>query len=426
MQTSLFDIENLPLAFRLSKEDLFAAYYDCRRNKRNSRSAMEYESSYESNLLQLHEKIINGNYKPAPGFCFIIKKPVKREVFAPAFRDRVVHHLLYNYLSPIFEKTFIHDSYSCRKGKGTHYGIKRVDHFIRSCSDNYRKNCYILKLDIKGYFMSIDRALLFDKLKSVLLNQKQNPEFGVNLVLYLLEKVIFNDPTTNCIVKGKKTDWDGLPASKSLFHAGYQKGLPIGNLTSQLFGNVYLNDFDHFVKRDLGIRYYGRYVDDFVLIHSDKCYLNRLIPIITEYLSKKLHLTLHPDKVYLQHFSKGVKFLGAFIKPHRAYVANRIKGNFYEAIKKQSALAIHHKPDAEERAAFRSVMNSYLGIMKHYKTYKLRKRMIWNNLSAWWWNHVYVRGGYARFVIRNYGIQDVYAPEFLTHCFSAGIRGVVS
>jgi len=185
MQTSLFNTEKLPLAYHLSKEHLFAAYYDCRRNKRNSSSALKYELNYESNLLQLYEEIITGNYNPAPGFCFIIKKPVKREVFAPAFRDRVVHHLLFNYLSPIFEKAFLPDGYSCRKGKGTHYGIKRVDHFIRSYSDNYQKNCYILKLDIKGYFMSIDRVLLYDKLKSVLLNQKQKPEFDMSRICYL-------------------------------------------------------------------------------------------------------------------------------------------------------------------------------------------------------------------------------------------------
>ncbi len=381
--------------------DLFQAYFDARKNKRNTMNAIRFEQHFERNLFELYDKILVYQYEPNPSICFVVDKPVKREIFAADFCDRVVHHLLYNYLSPIFERTFIYDSYSCRKGKGTHFGIRRVDHFIRSCTDNYRKNAYILKLDIKGYFMHINKMLLFNKVKDQLINHLQKPIFDLNLVLYLLEKVIFNDPTTNCIVKGKKSDWNGLPASKSLFQAGHQRGLPIGNLTSQLFGNVYLNDFDHFVKRELGIKYYGRYVDDFVLVHSDVNYLKSLIPIIRDYLKNNLQLDLHPDKIYLQHFSKGVKYLGVVILPYRNYIANRTKGNFYRAIEIQNRIARNHKPNKEEKVEFQSRMNSYLGILKHYKTYKIRKRFLIDNLSAWWWNYVYLKGGYAKFVLKN-------------------------
>lgn len=397
MQTALFtyQIDDKVL------NDIFQAYFDARKNKRNTINALQFERHYEHELFQLHDEIMTYQYNPKPSICFVVNKPVKREIFAADFRDRVVHHLLFNYLSPIFEKIFIHDSYSCRKGKGTHYGIKRIDHFMRSCSDNYKKDCYILKLDIKGYFMAMDRSLLHSKVKSTLAKQSGLLDFDLPLVLYLLEKVIFNDPTDNCIVKGKQSDWLGLPSSKSLFYAPSGKGLPIGNLTSQLFGNVYLNDFDHYVKRDLGIRYYGRYVDDFVLIHPDKHYLIRCISIIKDYLKNELMLDLHPNKVYLQQFSKGVKYLGAVIMPHRIYLANRTKGNFFESIKNHSAVARDHKPDIEERIAFLSSMNSYLGIARHYKTYKLRKRMLFNNLSCWWWNHAYITGGYAKFVLKN-------------------------
>ncbi|MCD4697297.1 MAG: reverse transcriptase/maturase family protein [Bacteroidales bacterium] len=381
--------------------DLFQAYFNARKNKRNTINAIRFEKHFERNLFELYDKISAYQYEPNPSICFVVDKPVKREIFAADFRDRVVHHLLFNYLSPIFEKTFINDSYSCRKGKGTHFGIRRIDHFIRSCTDNYCRNGYILKLDIKGYFMSINQILLFEKIKEVLLNPRQKPEFDLNLILFLLEKVIFNDPTINCIVKGRKSDWEGLPASKSLFRAGNQKGLPIGNLTSQLFGNVYLNDFDHFVKRELGIKYYGRYVDDFVLIHPDINYLKSLIPVIRDYLKENLHLDLHPDKVYLQHYSKGVKYLGVVILPHRNYVANRTKGNFYHAIVNQNKVARDHKPSDEEKVAFQSSMNSYLGILKHYKTYKIRKSMLFKNLNAWWWNYAYLKGGYAKFVLKN-------------------------
>ncbi|MBN1339611.1 MAG: hypothetical protein JXA03_09825 [Bacteroidales bacterium] len=381
--------------------DLFQAYFDARRNKRNTINALRFEIHFERNLFELFEEITTFRYEPNPSICFVVNKPVKREIFAADFRDRVVHHLLFNYLSPVYEKLFINDSYSCRKNKGTHYGINRVDHFIRSCSDNYRKDSYILKLDIKSYFMSINRMLLFHKLKKELQNHHGKLNGNLALLMFLLEKVIFNDPTRNCIMKGKKSDWAGLPSGKSLFSAGHLNGLPIGNLTSQLFGNVYLNDFDHYVKGYLGIRYYGRYVDDFVLVHPDKYYLIRCFGMIRDYLKQELMLDLHPDKIYLQHFSKGVKYLGAVILPYRKYIAKRTVGNFYDAIGQQNVIARDHKPDRSEKEAFQRSMNSYLGIMHHYKTHKIRKNMLFENLSAWWWNHVFLTGGCAKFEIKN-------------------------
>lgn len=396
MQLSLFD---QPLQSDLLN-DLFQAYFDARKNKRNTINALAFEINFEEKLFALATEIINCRYKPKPSICFVVNKPVKREIFAANFRDRVVHHLLFNYISPFFEKVFINDCYSCRKNKGTHYGIQRVDHFIRSCSENYTQDCYILKLDIKGYFMSINRQMLFEMVKRILINNRNKITFDFDLVLYLLKLVIFNDPTTNCIVKGKNTDWNDLPQSKSLFHVNSGCGLPIGNLTSQLFGNVYLSSFDHFVKRDLRIKYYGRYVDDFVLIHENIEYLKSLIPIISSYLTEELQLELHPKKIYLQHFSKGVKYLGAVVKPHRISVANRTKGNFYEAVEIQNRLARNHKPSAEERKVFVSSMNSYLGIMKHYKTHKIRKKIICKQLSGWWWNYITVKNSFGKFQLK--------------------------
>ena len=234
--------------------DLFQAYYDARSNKRNTLNALNFEMDYEHNIFKLHKEIITGIYKIKPSICFINYKPVQREIFAADFRDRVVHHLVYNYIAPIFEKTFINDSYSCRVGKGTHYGIKRIDHFIRSCSENYHKNCYILKLDIKGYFMSIEKTLLLQKVEDTLLNYRKTVDFNLPLIIGLLRQIIYNDPTENYILKGNRKDWNGLPPSKSLYYSEKNTGLPIGNLTSQLFSNVYLNKFDHFVKKELGIK----------------------------------------------------------------------------------------------------------------------------------------------------------------------------
>jgi retron-type reverse transcriptase len=157
--------------------DLFQAYFDARKNKRNTINALAFEKHLEANLFALASEIIERRYSPKPSICFIVDKPVKREIFAADFRDRVIHHFIYNYISPIFEKSFINDSYSCRKGKGTHYGINRIDHFIRSCSQNYNKDCYILKLDIKGYFMAMNKLLLFDKVKNELIRNKNKVDF---------------------------------------------------------------------------------------------------------------------------------------------------------------------------------------------------------------------------------------------------------
>ncbi len=161
-----------------------------------------------------------------------------------------------------------------------------------------------------------------------------------------------------------------------------------------------MNSFDHFIKHDLGIRYYGRYVDDFILVHEDKGYLKALIPVIKARLQEHLQLTLHPNKIYLQHYSKGVQFLGAIIKPQWIYIAKRTQGNFYDAIAKQNTLVLAQKPGKEQQAGFLSSMNSYLGILKHYKTHKLRKRLLFNKLSAKWWNCVYLSGGIAKFVLK--------------------------
>ncbi len=148
--------------------DLFRAYFDTRKNKRRTANALAFEAGYESKLFTLYEEIINRKYKIGQSICFMVEKPVKREIFAADFRDRIIHHLIFNYINPIFEHHFIKDSYSCRIGRGTSEGIKRVNNFIRSCSENYTKDCYILKLDIQGYFMAMDRDILYRKIENKL------------------------------------------------------------------------------------------------------------------------------------------------------------------------------------------------------------------------------------------------------------------
>lgn len=406
MQLNLFDtIDNDELSAILLSE-LFQAYQLCRKNKRHTVNAVVFETNYEQNLIQLWQEINLGTYTPGRSVAFIIEKPVKREIFAADFRDRVVHHLIISKINPYFEKQFIFDSYACRLGKGTHFGIRRADKFIRQCSENYSKDCFILKLDIQGFFMNINRDALFSRL-SLFIEQKY---VGADMarLIELCRKVIFNDPVRNCIKKSSSKKWAGLPESKSLFHSPDNSGLPIGNLSSQIFANFYLDKFDHFIKHDLQIKYYGRYVDDFIVVHPSKAYLKSLIPEISIFLKNELHLTLHPKKIYLQHYSKGVKFLGTIIKPNRIYIANRTKGNFYQAIQMQNAVVKNHKPSPEERSNFLSSMNAYLGILGHYKTYRLRKKMLWKYLSGYWWNLTNMAGGYAKFVWKKKKIRKPF------------------
>jgi len=356
--------------------DIFLAYYDARKNKRSTINALAFEVEYEKQLLELYQDILTRQYAIRPSICFIVNKPVKREVFAADFRDRVIHHLLFNYLNPLFDSQFIFDTYSCRKHKGTLCGIARVNHFIRSSSENYSRDSWILKADIEGYFMAIDRSILWEKIVRVLTRKRQQ-HFDLDTVLYLLKKVIFNDPTRDCVFKGKKEDWVGLPRNKSLFFSWQGSGLPIGNLTSQLFGNIYLSQFDHFVRERLGMRWYGRYVDDMIFVGQNKKELLRILPLISAYLSRELRLKVHPKKISLQPFFQGVSFLGVYIKPYRMYVGRRIKGNFFERsteiVRQYSEV---RSVSQEENQRTLSVVNAYLGSMGWCRSYTLRKKML--------------------------------------------------
>ncbi len=374
------DKEGNPL---ISLDELFDAYFQCRKNKRRTCNALAFEVDFEQNLIKLWNDIINGTYFPGKSIAFVVTKPVKREVFAADFRDRVVHHLIANKIMDLLESSFIFDSYSCRVGKGTQLGICRVASFIKECSNDFAQDCYILKMDIKSFFMNLDKNILFDKLIKFLKPRYQAPD--KELLFDLIRKVIFNQPEQNCYVKGKPSNWDGLPPSKSLFTVAKSKGLPIGNLTSQIFANFYLNCFDHFVKDGCHVKYYGRYVDDFVIVHKDKQFLIDLIPKLKLFLRKERGAVLHPNKIYLQHYSKGVKFIGAVVKPGRTYISNRTKGNFYEkvfALNKAAEKTPEFVKDNAEH--FVSSVNSYLGFMKHYKTYNIRKKILTEVVSPLW------------------------------------------
>ena len=368
--------------------DVFKAYYDARKHKRNTTSQLKFEVNMEDNLVKLAHDIESRQYEVERSICFIVTKPVKREVFAADFRDRVVHHLLYNYLSPLLERTFIHDCYSCRKGFGTLYGINRVAGNIRKCTQNFTRPAYVLKLDISGYFMSMNRKILLNKLVQILdkyarrrcgKEQLRWSEYlDYDLIKYLLEKVVLSNPTDGCIIRGNRKEWDGLPRNKSLFYAKKDCGLPIGNLTSQLFSNVYLTDFDHCMKRERHIRYYGRYVDDIIMIDNDRQRLKELMKETEDKMKASFGLQLHPKKRYLQHMSKGFEFLG--MKQRRTVLVpgKRMKHNMTDIIGEYVKMT-DTDIDYSQVKQYRSRINSYVGLLHHYASRRLcndiRKRL---------------------------------------------------
>lgn len=249
--------------------------------------------------------------------------PSSGRSFAASFRDRIVHHLLYRWLLPIVLPRFIYDSYSCIEGRGTDFGVARLEHFIWSVSQNYTKPCWVLRLDLKGYFMAINRRKLFDIILALVhkTGNDRRPEWPV--IRYLLGKVIFNDCTKGCRIKGSRADWKGLPKDKSLFHSRAGCGLPIGNLTSQLFSNIYLDLLDQYCKRVLKCRCYGRYVDDIFIVGHSREELLPHINAIRTFLKDELFLDLHPKKIWLHRQEEGVPFLGVILKNGKRQMSRR-------------------------------------------------------------------------------------------------------
>ena len=357
----------------LTIEEVFNAYYECRKTKRYSKSALNFEVNLEERLVELFYELKNHTWQPGRYNAFIVTKPVRREIFAAPFKDRIVHHILINRLNQTFEKYFIFDSYACRKGKGTHAAIKRVEHFVKSESHNGKRQAWVLKLDIKGFFMNVDRNLLWQKL-SCFIDERYS--HSADFEKYLAKTIIFNDPSKNCVLRSPKEEWLPLPRDKSLFTAKENCGLPIGNLTSQVFANFFLTELDHFVKHELRIKKYVRYVDDCVFVSSNKSLLKTIIKKVRSFLKNQLNLTLHPKKIYLQSVYSGVEFLGTFIRPEFTQSSRRVKNNFVQTLKNAAESAEKQKPSTQKVKKIFASINSYLGILGHYKNYKFTRIQI--------------------------------------------------
>ena len=241
-ESSLFPVEETG---GISLEEIFEAYFECRRKKRNTYNALAFEANYERGCVDLWREINNATYRPSRSVAFIVTKPVKREVFAADFRDRVVHHLIARKITPLLEAQFSGSSYSTRKGKGTLYGIQQMEQHIRACSEDYTKDCYVMKLDIRSFFMDIPKQGLYGCIERLL--RERYKDNDLSLLLYLIRETVFNRPEKNCIRKSPRASWSGLPKDKSLFRTDGTHGLPIGNLTSQLLALYYLEELDHLI-----------------------------------------------------------------------------------------------------------------------------------------------------------------------------------
>ena len=373
--------------------ELIKAYKSCRRYKRNTTNSTSYEISYEEKIFHLHQRISNHNYKPQKSICFAVSYPKIREIFAANFNDRIIHHLIINRIEKHFENRFIFDSCACRNNKGGHFAVERLKMFENKITQNKTQNAYFLQLDIKSFFYNIDKQILMNILSKKLYTSSQSDkEYEENL--WLMNKIIFHNPCESYRLKGDLNLLKQLPKHKTLFNIPTNKGLPIGNLTSQFFANVYLNELDQFIKRELKIRYYIRYADDMVILHNNPKQLEKYIKIINNFLNNNLSLEIHPDKTKLNSVYKGIDFLGYYVKPQYTLTRRRITQNLKKKLYyfnqgfllletncKEEAVAIHNPPKQEELESICRSMNSLLGHITWSNSYNFRQNIYHKHLG---------------------------------------------
>lgn len=313
----------------INLENLFAAWQEFVIGKSNKRDVQTYTLHLSDNIVQLHNDLANKTYQHGVYQAFGISDPKPRQIHKAAVRDRVLHHAIYRVLYPFFDGYFIADSFSCRVNKGTHRAMDRFQAMAYKVSKNHTKTCWVLKCDIKKFFASIDHKILIEILEEYIPDKD---------IVILLENVI---------------------NSFSVHRPG--KGLPLGNLTSQLFCNVYLNEFDQFVKHGLRAKHYIRYADDFVFLSEDKKWLTEQIPKISKFLNIKLKLSMHPDKVFIKSFTSGVDFLGWTHFPKYRKLRNATKKRMFRQI---------------QTSAKSETLQSYLGLLRYGNTYNLQMELL--------------------------------------------------
>jgi hypothetical protein len=326
-------------------DEVVTAYYDCRKNKRNTSQQIKFEFHLEDNLWNLYEELKHNTYEPGSHIYFILTKPKYREVWAANFKDRIVHHLVYNRISYI-EDDYINNSYACLKNKGTLNCAKDFQKCIRNFWKN-KENYRFLQVDIANFYVSIDKNIVKQKLEEKVNNFK---------TLELLTLFLNQNPTKNYYYKGNPRLKNHILDRKSLF--GKETGLPIGNLTSQMFANLYLNDFDWWVNENITKNYF-RYLDDMVLILPKTTSINETIEMMNIELNQ-INLKLNPCKTKHNVIDCGVNFVGFIVKPFSLYIRNSTK----------------HRA---KRAKTPESINSYYGLMRQGNCYNLRKSIAKKN-----------------------------------------------
>ena len=336
-----------------SFDNLQNAYKKARKGKAKKEYVLKFEENLQGELELLQKELMSQSYKPQSLKKFIVRDPKTRTIHASAFRDRIVHHAVVNILEPIFEKVFISDSYASRRNKGTHPAVQRFIIFMRKVSRNgttikrktYTKNSiegYILKADIKHYFETVDHTTLL-----AILRRKIDDEQLLSLVKIILNN--FDAPIKD-------------------------KGMPLGNFTSQFFANVYLNELDYFVKHHLRARYYIRYVDDFVILHRSRRTLKQYHERIIRYLSC-LQLQLHPDKSKITSLRNGVTFLGYRIFYHYKLLRKRNIRQFLREFHKRLDIC---KEGFVNPQWLLEYLQGWFGYAQWANTYNLRKKIMSN------------------------------------------------
>ena len=308
----------------ISVENLLAAWKEFVRGKRKKRDVQEFQYRLMDNILKLHRELEGGTYRHGGYQAFKISDPKPRDIHKATVRDRLLHHALYRILYPFFDRTFISDSYSCRKEKGTHRAMNRFRAFAYKVSRNHTRTCWVLKCDIRKFFASIDQKVLLEIVRRYI------PDTRINT---LIAEIV-----------GSFNSMDK------------RKGLPLGNLTSQLLVNVYMNEFDQFVKHTLKVKYYVRYADDFVILSHDKGLLAEIVRYIAVFLRERLRLTLHPDKVSIRTVPSGVDFLGWIHFPD------------YRVLRTTTKRRMMQRIAATDND---TIVDSYLGLLSHGNAWKL-------------------------------------------------------
>lgn len=358
---------------------MYAAFRLCIKNKASSPSALEFCAHKAENMLSLCRAVYNFEYIPKASIAFIVSVPTYREVIAADFADRIVQHWVAARIEPILEKILDKHVYSCRVGKGNLAAVEAVEEEIFRKTNGYRQECAVASFDLKSFFMSIDKRILYDRLVS-LINEHYH-EGDKDILLYLTRVIVFALPQENAIRHSPDSEWEKLPKRKSLYHLPWYLGLPIGNLPSQHNANFYNSPAMHYI-RSLGLTAIN-YVDDFYLVAKTKEQITQAMPYIRNYYKEHLGVAVHPDKFYLQPSSHGIKVLGGVVKYGRKYISNRTVSHLWQRMHAFNLLGTHYWRRRRFAEKYAATINSYFGIMRRYATYNIRKQAAEEIAQIW-------------------------------------------